>query len=147
VLCTHDITTSATCTTAQFCTVCNFVLAPAAGHDWSGDWIDSGDGENFTKTCINCPAEQKKTETSGGGILITTPLVPETCDNFAPGSVSAELTLGEGSKIKLADGTYEDNPDPNLITLTVEKVTEPTSNVNSFLGAILNFLLNKPQTQ
>jgi rhodanese-related sulfurtransferase len=60
---------------------------------------------------------------------------------FLPDTVSAELTLSPESVLTLADGTPVS--DYMLLELTVEKVAEPTSSVNSLFGAILSFLLSK----
>ncbi|MCL2797979.1 MAG: hypothetical protein FWD58_08010 [Firmicutes bacterium] len=48
---------AATCTDDQVCVKCGAVMAPAFGHDFSGDWVT--DGDDHWKVCADCGVVDK----------------------------------------------------------------------------------------
>ena len=76
----HTAGAAATCTTAQVCTVCGQVIAPATGHTWGVSKTETKcDTTVTTYTCSVCHATKMETAAGGSHTAVEEAAVAPTC--------------------------------------------------------------------
>jgi len=123
----HTNGPAATCTSAQVCTVCNAVIAPALGHAW-GEWVVT-----TPATCLAAGVESQTCTREGCTVAPQTQPIPVLGHAWGAWVVTLEPTIdAEGSRERICGNCQEKQ------TEAIARLTRPHVGENLALRIIWN---------